>query len=102
VLVFEDGRQVALADVGFAFAPVTTNSGPIPELPSTFCFRDLRHLMSGAQAMMEEEDRLPDALRAVLMGIALLDGARAAGFEVSREERLLDTLLRELETRRGG
>src|SRR5437764_8991384 len=36
LLLLEDGRQVALADVGFAFAPGTANTGPLPDLPSTF------------------------------------------------------------------
>jgi hypothetical protein len=41
VLLLEDGRQVALADVGFAFAPSTVHTGPLPDLPATFCFADL-------------------------------------------------------------
>ena len=100
ILVFQTGAQVALADVGFAFAPSTRNSGPLGELPATFCFRDLRHLMSGAQSILDEhEGRAPEALKAVLMGIALIDGARDVGFEVGREERALDKLLREIEQR---
>ena len=99
ILLFHDGRQVALADVGFAFAPATHNTGPIGELPETFCFRDLRHLMGGARSLLEQDGREPDALRAVMMGIALLDGARGLGFEVSREERELEKILGELETR---
>jgi hypothetical protein len=34
-----------------------------------------------------------------LLAIALLDGARIAGFEVGREERALEGLLRRLEER---
>lgn len=99
VVLFHDGRQVALADVGFAFAPGTQNTGPLPELPATFCFRDLRHLLTSAQSLVEQEGREPDALRAVMMGIALLDGARSLGFDISREERALETILRDLEQR---
>jgi hypothetical protein len=99
VLVFGDGRQIALADVGFAFAPSTVNSGPLPDLPATFCFRDFRHLASGAQSLLHEEGRQREAIAAVMLGIALLDGARAAGLDVSREERELDGLLRRLEER---
>jgi len=99
VLVFADGRQVALADVGFAFAPSTVNTGPLPDLPATFCFRDFRHIASGAQSLLHEEGREREAIAAVLLGIALLDGARAAGLDVSREERELDGLLRRLEER---
>jgi hypothetical protein len=99
VLVFHDQRQVALTDVGFAFAPSTLNTGPLPELPPTLCFADLRHLTNGAQSLLQQSGREPDALRAILMGIALIDGARAAGFEVAHEERALDGLLREVEQR---
>ena len=99
LLLFEDGRQVALADVGFAFAPSTVNTGPLPELPATFCFADFRHLAQGIDALLAEEGREKEALGAVLLCIALLDGARAARLDVSREERRLDGLLRRLEER---
>ena len=99
LVLWQDGRQVALADVGFAFAPSTQNTGPLPELPEVFCFRDLRHLMGGAQSILEEEGREPEALRAILLGIALIDGARAVGLPVDREERQLEALLGELEKR---
>jgi len=99
VLVFEDGRQVALADVGFAFAPGIVHTGPLPDLPPTFCFADFRHLVQGIEVLLEEEGREKEALRAILFSIALLDGARAAGLTVAREERRLDGLLRRLEER---
>jgi len=99
VLAFEDGRQIALSDVGFAFAPSTANTGPLPELPQTFCFADFRHLSQGIQTLLEQEGREKEALGAILMCIALLDGARAVGLEVAREERTLDGLLRRLEER---
>jgi hypothetical protein len=99
VLVFQDGRQVALADVGFAFAPSTASTGPLPDLPQTFCFRDFRHLSQGIEAILAEEGREREALSAVLLAIALLDGARIVGFEVGREERTLMGLLRRLEER---
>jgi hypothetical protein len=99
VLVFQDGRQVALADVGFAFAPSIASTGPLPDLPQTFCFTDFRHLAQGIEAILAEEGREREALSAVLLAIALLDGARVAGFEVGREERSLEGLLRRLEER---
>ena len=99
VLVFEDGRQVALADVGFAFAPSTVNTGPLPDLPATFCFADFRHLSQGIETLLQQEGREKEALGAILLCIALLDGARAAGLDVSGEERRLDALLRALEER---
>ena len=99
LLLFEDGRQVALADVGFAFAPSTANTGPLPDLPATFCFADFRHLSQGIESLLEQEGREKEALGAILLCIALLDGARAAGLDVSREERSLEALLRRLEAR---
>jgi hypothetical protein len=98
-VAWNDGRQVALADVGFAFAPSTANTGPLPDLPKTLCFRDFRHLSQGVEALLAEDGREKEALGGILLCIALLDGARTAGLEVSREERRLDQLLKALEQR---
>ncbi|MFN2546992.1 MAG: hypothetical protein ABR567_06150 [Myxococcales bacterium] len=99
LLVFEDGRQVALSDVGFAFAPSIANTGSLPDLPATLCFRDFRHLSQGIEQLLSEEGREKEALGGILLCIALLDGARAVGLDVSREERRLEQLLRKLEAR---
>jgi len=99
VVVLLDGRQVALADVGFAFAPSIASTGPLPDLPKAFCFRDYRHLTQGILALFAEEGREKEALAGVMLAIALLDGARVLGFEVGREERTLETLLQKLEER---
>jgi hypothetical protein len=99
VLLFHDGRQVALADVGFAFAPDPVNTGPLPDLPPTLCFRDFRHLSEGVATLLQQDGREKEALAAILVCIALLDGARAAGLDVSREERRLEALLASLEER---
>ncbi len=99
LLLWQDGRQVALADVGFAFAPSTQSTGPLQDLPDVFCFRDFRHLSDGARSLLEQDGRELESLRALLLSIALLDGARALGFEVAREERQLEVVLAELEQR---
>jgi hypothetical protein len=99
LLVFHDGRQVALAEVGFAFAPSTVNTGPLPDLPPVLCFADFRHLAQGVETLLSEDGREKEALAAVMVCIALLDGARAAGLPVDREERRLEGLLRQLEER---
>jgi hypothetical protein len=99
VLHFHDGRQLALADVGFAFAPSTSNTGPLPQLPQTLCFRDFAHLTRGVEQLLAEEGREKEVLGAILLCIALLDGARGAGLAVDREERKLDKLLKALEQR---
>src|SRR5215467_11817084 len=41
VLRFENGNQIALVDPGgVAFAPSTTNTGALRDLPSVVCLRD--------------------------------------------------------------
>lgn len=96
LVLFHNGRQFALADVGVAFAPAVHNTGPLPELPATLCFRDLAVLSSGAEALIDQ-GRAQEAVRGVLACIALLDGARAVGFEVGAEEKRLERLLARLE-----
>jgi hypothetical protein len=99
----DSGVEVAVADPGIAFPPVTDATGPLDGLPSAVCFRDL----AAAQARLEHllrdhpgERPAPEHVALFLFCLAVLDGARAAGFEVSPEERRLDGLLEELEARR--
>jgi len=101
----DDGRQVVLADVGVAFAPSTASTGPLPGLPPVVCFRDfaatearLSHYLLGHPGDPVTRSHLD--LFAFLL--AVLDGARDVGFEVSREERRLEGLLAEIEARRAG
>jgi hypothetical protein len=96
-LALGDGRQLALADVGFAFAPSLRNSGPLSELPPTVCFGDLSKLLAGFDVLVREAGREGEATHAFLAAIAIVDGARDAGFGVGREERALEERLRRLE-----
>jgi hypothetical protein len=102
-LVREDGRELVLADVGIAFAPSTTASGPLPDLPPVVCFRDL----AGAEARLThflvdhpDEEPNPSHVALFLFCLAVVDGARSVGFEVGPEERRLERILGELEARR--
>ncbi len=104
-LTREDGTEVALADQGIAFPPVTAGTGPLEGLPHAVCLRDLQgaegrltHFLLGHPG--EKPERAHVSL--FLFCLAVVDGARAAGFEVSREERRLEALLNELEARRRG
>ncbi len=104
-LLRDDGRQVILADAGLAFAPVTAGTGPLPGLPAVVCFRDFA--VAEAQLTHYLLDHPGDpATRSHLdlffFLLSILDGARAVGLEVSREERRLEALLAEIEARRGG
>lgn len=103
LLVRDDGRQLVLADVGIAFAPLTSASGPLPDLPSVVCFRDL----AGAEGRLThflldhpEEEPGPSQVALFLFCLAVVDGARAVGFDVSPEERRLERILGELEARK--
>jgi hypothetical protein len=96
-------REVAIADQGLVFPPVTAATGPLEGLPRAVCFRDL----AAAEArlthfLLGHPDEPPDRAHVALFlfCLATVDGARAAGFDVSAEERRLERVLNELEARR--
>jgi hypothetical protein len=102
-LLRDDGRQVILADVGVAFEPLTASTGPLPGLPPVVCFRDFAATEARlAHALLDHPDDPADRghVSLLLFLVALVDGARAVGLEVSREERRIEALLREVEARR--
>jgi biotin carboxyl carrier protein len=95
--------QLILADVGVAFEPLTVSTGPLPGLPPLVCFRDFAGTEGRlAHYLVDHPDEAVTRshLDLLLFLIALVDGARAVGFEVSREERRIEALLREVEARR--
>ena len=101
----DDGAELALADAGIAFAPATTATGPLDGLPRAVCFRDL----AAAEArlthfLLDHPGEAPERghVELFLFCLAVVDGAREAGFDVSAEERRLDRLLGELEARKKG
>jgi len=101
-LTLDDGRQIALTVAGIAFAPDFGNTGPLRDLPEAVCFRDYRGLLERLKHdLYGHPDQPPTRATVGLlqMCIAILDGARRAGFEVGREERELETHLTELEKR---
>jgi len=99
----DSGLEIALADAGIAFPPVTAGTGPLEGLPQAVCFRDL----ASAEARLEHflvdhPGERPERghVSLFLFCVAVVDGARAAGFDVSSEERRLERVLGELEARR--
>ncbi len=101
-LTYGDGRQLALADVGIAFAPDTRNTGELPDLPPVVCFRDYATLLGRLKhELYGHVDREPAraTVALVMSCLAILDGARRLGFDVGREEEELETHLAELEKR---
>jgi hypothetical protein len=103
VLLFENGRQIALVDPGgVAFEPSTVNTGPLRDLPPVVCLRDFQTLKQRIDHyLFEHRDAGPpqECLDLVMICIAILDGARAVGFDVGDLEGELEKSLRELEGR---
>ena len=103
VLLFEDGRQIALTDPGgIAFAPSTENTGPVRELPPVVCLKDFFTLKQRVDHYLyAHQDEAPpkECLDLVMICIATLDGAGAAGFDVGDLEEELDKSLGEIERR---
>lgn len=102
---FDDGREIALADAGVAFAPVTAATGPVEGLPGAVCLRDLAAAEGRLAHFLDHHPGEPPTREHValfLLCLAIVDGARAAGFDVSREERRLERLIGELEARKRG
>ncbi len=104
VLLFENGCQIALVDPGgVAFEPSTVNTGSLPNLPPVVCLRDFYTLKQRVDHFLtahKEEAPPKEALDWVMICIAILDGARAVGFDVADLEESLEKSLRELERRK--
>ena len=104
VLLFENNLQIALVDPGgVAFAPSTINTGPLPNLPQVICLSDVVTLKQRIDHYLHEHPDDPpprECADLVMICIAALDGARAAGFEVGDLEQELEKSLDELERRR--
>lgn len=101
----EDGREIAVADQGVVFPPGTAATGPVPGLPAAVCFRDLAQAEARLGHFLVDhpgEPPEPGHVALFLLCLAVVDGARAVGFDVAREERRLESVLAELETRRRG
>jgi hypothetical protein len=103
VLLFEDGNQIALVDPGgVAFAPSTINTGPLPDLPPVACLQDFQTLEGRIEHTLyvhPDEPPPKECLDLVTICLAILDGARAIGFDVGDLEEKLDKSLREIERR---
>jgi len=101
----DSGVEIAVADQGIAFAPVTAGTGPLEGLPAAVCFRDLAAAEGRLEHFLRDHPDEPPGREHValfLLCLAAVDGARAAGFDVTAEERRLERLLAELEARRRG
>jgi hypothetical protein len=104
-LALGDGASLALADQGLAFAPLTASTGPLPDLPRAVCHRDLQAAEGRlTHFLLDHPDEPPERghLETFFFCLAVVDGARAVGFDVGPEERRLERILNELEVRKRG
>lgn len=104
-LALGDGVSLALADQGLAFAPLTDSTGPLPGLPRAVCLRDLQAAEGRlTHFLLDHPDDPPQRshLEALFFCLAVVDGARAVGFDVGPEERRLERILNEIEARKRG
>ncbi len=103
VLLFEDGRQIALVDPGgVAFAPSTVNSGPVENLPAVVCLRDLLTLKQRVDHFLNDHPDEPpprECVTMIMTCIAILDGARSVGFDIGDLEEEVEKSLNQLEKR---
>lgn len=100
-----DGAELGLTDAGIAFPPHTGATGPIAGLPAAVCLQDLAAAEGRLAHFLDhhrDEQPAREHVSLFLFCLAVVDGARAAGFEVAAEERRLDGLLAALEARRRG
>ena len=103
VFLFENGTQIALVDPGgVAFAPSAVNSGPVENLPQVVCLRDFFTLKQRVNHFLYDHPDDPpprECLNLIMICIAILDGARAVGFDVGDLEGELEKSLNEVERR---
>ena len=104
-ILLESGSELAVADQGLVFPPVTAGTGPLDGLPRAVCFRDLAAAEGRLEHfLVDHPGEKPERghVSLFLLCLAIVDGARAVGFDVAPEERRLERLLAELEARRRG
>ena len=105
VLLFDTGLQLALVDPGgVGFVPSTQNSGLVQGLPAVVCLKDFFALKSRVDHYLQDhpDEPLPrESLDLMMICIAILDGARAAGFNVGDLEETLEKSLDEIEKKKG-
>jgi hypothetical protein len=100
VMAFEDGRQIALSAAGIAWPPNQRNLPRPMALPPVVCWRDFNNVSGQVKHVIEEHRDEPpsrEVLDMLLYCIALLDGARVAGFDTGAEEGRIEGYLDAIE-----
>jgi hypothetical protein len=97
----DDGRNFAMAGMGFVFAPSFVSTGPVSDCPSTACMMDFQKLFHHLSHLVDEveQGRDQEAMQVIMILLAYLDGARALGLDIGSEEEKLERQLARLEDR---
>lgn len=96
-LVFDNGLEVVLTHAGLAFTPQFQNTGFIKDAPEAVSMSDYDRLLQNLRFLMDDEQRRNEAILLFQLLISILDGARAIGFDIGREEEVLDKLFTDFE-----
>lgn len=96
-LVFENGLEIVLCHAGIAFSPSFVSTGPLPDAPPVTCLTDYYSLLNNLDQIRADLTRKPEALLLFQVLISILDGAKAVGLDVGREEEELNAKLTEFE-----
>jgi hypothetical protein len=103
ILSFKDEKRIALVDPGgVAFSTPEINTEPLRYLPPVVCLRDYYTVQERIDSyLIGQRDEPPTAecVALVMVCIAILEGARFVGFDVSDMEQQVETYLHELERR---
>ena len=97
IALFDSGGQVVFSAQGFAFPPNYQNTGPLSLPNQVYCMQDYQQLMVQLRHVAAEADRGREALDIIMVLIALLDGAKAAGLDVDPEIQAVEGILATLE-----
>ncbi len=97
-LWLRDGRTVSLDAVGVTFAPQFSNTGAVPGLPPRVGFELLSAKLLRLKRDLYATGAPSEAtVRDLMACLAIVDGARAVGFDVAAEDAQLSWHLEELE-----
>ncbi|MBI2082892.1 MAG: hypothetical protein HYT76_04920 [Deltaproteobacteria bacterium] len=97
-LVFEGGRELVLCHAGFAFSPSYLSTRSLNLLPDVVCFQDFYRLLGHLEHLYQEETQRDETIKTLTSCLAILEGARLTEFDVSAEEKRVETILNWLET----
>src|SRR3989338_7824952 len=96
-LVFENGHELVLCHAGFAFSPSYLSTGQVQGLPEVLCFQDFYRFKTHLDHLYQNPQMKKEAVRTLMTCMALLEGAKLVGLDISAEEKSLEIILNWLE-----